>query len=166
MTMDAVNRLDREAFVAAFGWIFEHSPWVAERAWKERPFRDARALLASMIRQVEIAAEAEQVALLRAHPDLGTRAQLSEASAAEQAGAGLDQLTPQELDLFTKLNDGYKEKFGFPFLYAVKGCNKHDILSALARRISARPEEEYAEALRQVYRIAGFRLETCICEER
>jgi OHCU decarboxylase len=166
MTIDAVNRLDREAFVEAFGWIFEHSPWVAERAWKERPFGDARTLLGSMIRQVEMAAAAEQMALLREHPDLGTRAKLSDASAAEQAGAGLDQLTPAEFELFTKLNDGYKERFGFPFLYAVKGSNKQDILSALARRVTARLDEEYAEALRQVYRMAGFRLETCISEER
>ena len=166
MTIDAANGLDRAAFVEAFGWIFERSPWVAERAWEERPFRDLPTLLGSMVRQVEMASATEQMALLRAHPDLGTKAKLSEASAAEQAGAGLDQLTPPEFDLFTKLNSGYKEKFGFPFLYAVKGSNKHDILSALARRISARPEEEYAEALRQVYRIAGFRLESCICEER
>ena len=166
MTIDAVNRLDREAFVEAFGWIFEHSPWVAERAWKERPFRDLRALHGSMIRQVEIASAAEQMALLRAHPDLGTKAKVSEASATEQAGAGLDQLTPPEFQLLTRLNDGYKEKFRFPFLYAVKGSNKQDILSALARRISANAEEEYAEAFRQVYRIAGFRLESCIREER
>ena len=166
MNIDAVNRLDREAFVEAFGWIFEDSAWVAARAWKERPFADVAALLGSMVRQVEIAGPPERMALLRAHPDLGTRARLSEASASEQAGAGLDQLTPAEFDLFTKLNDGYKEKFGFPFLYAVKGSNKHDILSALARRITAKPDEEYAEALRQVYRIAGFRLETSICEER
>src|SRR5947209_8522828 len=118
MTMDAVNSLDEEAFAVAFGWIFEHSPWVAERAWKERPFRDAEALLGSMIRQVEIAAATEQMGLLRAHPDLGTRAKLSDASAAEQAGAGLDQLTPAEFELFTRLNSGYREKFGFPFLYA------------------------------------------------
>lgn len=166
MTIDAVNGLDRQAFAEAFGRIFEHSPWVAERAWEERPFGDLRALLVSMIRQVEMASAAEQMALLRAHPDLGTKAKLSEASAAEQAGAGLDQLTAEELELLTKLNDGYKDKFGFPFLYAVKGSNKHDILSALARRVEATPEEEYAEALRQVYRIASFRLDACLQEER
>jgi 2-oxo-4-hydroxy-4-carboxy-5-ureidoimidazoline decarboxylase len=163
--MDAVNRLDRTAFVEALGWIFEHSPWVAERAWEERPFRDARALLESMVRQVEKASAEEQTALLRAHPDLGTRAKLSEASAAEQAGAALDQLTAEEFELLMALNNGYKEKFGFPFLYAVKGSDKHDILVALAARIDGDPEDEHWEALRQVYRIASFRLETCIREE-
>src|ERR1700748_3841524 len=119
MTIDAVNRLDRQAFVEAFGWIFEHSPWVAERAWEERPFRDLRALLGSMVRQVERASAAEQMALLRAHPDLGTKAKVSEASGTEQAGAGLDQLTAEEFELISELNNGYKKKFGFPFLYAV-----------------------------------------------
>ena len=166
MTIDAVNRLDREAFVEAFGWIFEHSPWVAERAWKERPFGDARALHVSMVRQVEMASAAEQMALLRAHPDLGTKAKVSEASATEQAGAGLDQLTAEEFQLLTELNHRYKEKFGFPFLYAVKGSNKHDVLVALIARIDADPEDEYSEALRQVYQIAGFRLNSCIGEER
>jgi len=166
MTIDAVNRLDRQAFVEAFGWIFEHSPWVAERAWEERPFRDLRALLGSMVRQVERASAAEQMALLRAHPDLGTTVKVSEASGAEQAGAGLDQLTAEESELITELNNDYKKKFGFPFLYAVKGSNKDDVIVALIARFDSDPEDEYSEALRQVYQIAGFRLSSCIREER
>jgi 2-oxo-4-hydroxy-4-carboxy-5-ureidoimidazoline decarboxylase len=158
MTIDAVNALGSPEFVEAVGWVFEHSPWVAERAWRWRPFADRDALREAMTRQVELASPEEQLSLLRAHPDLGTRARLSDASASEQAGAGLDQLTREEFDAFTRLNDGYKDKFGFPFLYAVKGSTKYDILRALEQRMRSTREDEFQEALRQVYRIAGFRL--------
>jgi 2-oxo-4-hydroxy-4-carboxy-5-ureidoimidazoline decarboxylase len=100
----------------------------------------------------------ERLALLRAHPDLGTRARMSDASVGEQKGAGLDRLTREEFDRLQRLNRAYREKFGFPFLFAVKGSTKHDILAALERRLAAAPEEELDEALRQVGRIALFRL--------
>ena len=96
---------------------------------------------------------------MRAHPDLGTRARVSEASSAEQAGAGLDQLTQAEFERLRVLNEAYRGKFGFPFLFAVKGSTKHDILEALERRARSSREEEYLVALDQVYRIARFRLE-------
>jgi len=162
MTVETLNSLDREAFVDAIGWVFEHSPWVAERAWSARPFANAEVLHREMEAQVERASLEEQLALLRAHPDLGTRARVSDASAAEQGGAGLDRLTPQEFEELQRLNDGYHAKFGFPFLYAVKGSTKHDILQALRQRLQATREEEYTEALRQVYRIAGFRVEQAL----
>jgi 2-oxo-4-hydroxy-4-carboxy-5-ureidoimidazoline decarboxylase len=162
MTIENLNSLDREAFVSAIGWVFEHSPWVAERAWSARPFANAEALYRGMVEQVERALLEEQLALLRAHPDLGTRARASDASAAEQGGVGLDRLTPQEFEELQRLNDDYRAKFGFPFLYAVKGSTKHDILQALRRRLQSTREEEFAEALRQVYRIAGFRLEQAL----
>lgn len=165
MTLEELNGLDRKSFVEALGWIFEDSPWVVERVWKRRPFESAPALHQAMIREVKMASPAEQLALLRAHPDLGTRARLSMASASEQTGAGLDQLTPEEFDLFTSLNNSYKEKFGFPFLYAVKGSNKRDILAALSVRMNAEFEDEYAVALGQVDRIAGFRLNDILAEE-
>jgi 2-oxo-4-hydroxy-4-carboxy-5-ureidoimidazoline decarboxylase len=158
LTISHLNALDRPAFVAALGWIFEHSPWVAERSWSHRPFADRAALHASMVREMEAAAPAEQLALLQAHPDLGTRARISDASTAEQAGAGLDRLTPEEFARLQTLNAAYREKFGFPFLYAVKGSTKYDILQALERRLDSPPEREYQEALRQVCRIAEFRL--------
>jgi 2-oxo-4-hydroxy-4-carboxy-5-ureidoimidazoline decarboxylase len=159
MTIEHLNSLDRESFVAAIGWVFEHSPWVAERAWVARPFATLDALHGAMVDQVERAKPEEQLALLRAHPDLGTRARVSQASAAEQAGAGLDQLTPEEFDRLRGLNQAYRDKFGFPFLYAVKGSTKHDILSALGQRVGSSPQQEYRVALDQVYRIARFRLE-------
>ena len=154
--------LDRASFVAAIGWVFEHSPWVAERAFHSRPFASLDALHAAMTEQVERATFAESLALLQAHPDLGARARLSEASTEEQAGAGLDSLTPGEFEQLHRLNAAYRDRFGFPFLLAVKGSTKHDILRALQARMEASPEDEYREALRQVYRIARFRLEDLI----
>jgi len=162
MTIDEVNRLDHARFVAAVGWAFEHSPWVAERAFASRPFAGLEALHAAMVEQVTLATTPEKLALLRAHPDLGTRARMSGASDKEQSGAGLDSLTPDEFEQFGRLNSGYRGRFGFPFLFAVKGSTKHDILRALQARMEASPEQEFAEALRQVYRIAGFRLEGLI----
>jgi len=100
----------------------------------------------------------EQLALLRAHPDLGTRARISAASTGEQAGAGLDQLTPREIKFLHELNSAYRKNFGLPFLFAVKGTSKHDILRALELRLGASLEEEFEKALRQVQRIARFRL--------
>jgi 2-oxo-4-hydroxy-4-carboxy-5-ureidoimidazoline decarboxylase len=162
MTIAELNLLDRSGFVEAVGWIFEHSPWVAERAFDARPFAGLDALHAAMTKQVEEATFAERLALLKAHPDLGARARLSAASTEEQAGAGLDSLTPSEFEQLQRLNTAYRSRFGFPFLLAVKGSTKHDILRALQARIESSPEDEYREALRQVYRIARFRLEETI----
>jgi 2-oxo-4-hydroxy-4-carboxy-5-ureidoimidazoline decarboxylase len=159
MTLSELSSLQPAQFVAAVGWVFEHSPWVAERAWENRPFADVEGLHRAMVEQVDRALPEEQLALLRAHPDLGTRARVSDASSAEQAGAGLDQLTPAEFERLWALNEAYRDKFGFPFLFAVKGSTKHDILDALERRVRSSQEEEYRMALDQVYRIARFRLE-------
>ena len=162
MTVEALNSLDRDNFVAAIGWVFEDSLWVAERAWVSRPFSSVGALHGAMVDQVEYASAEEQLALLRAHPDLGTRARVSDASAAEQAGAGLDQLTFEELERLLAMNEVYRDKFGFPFLFAVKGSSNHDILDALERRVSSSRDEEYRVALAQVYRIARFRIESIL----
>jgi len=164
MTLNELNAMDRALFVSAVGWVFEDSPWVARRAWDSRPFATRDALHRAMNRQVESARRAEQLALLRAHPDLGARARMSEASTREQGGAGLDQLTPDEFAELTASNQAYRAKFGFPFLFAVKGSGKREIMEALKRRAVADPESELAEALTQVYRIAGFRLETLVEE--
>jgi OHCU decarboxylase len=117
-----------------------------------------------MRQQVENAATDRQLALLRAHPDLGNRVRMSEASTREQAGAGLSQLTSEEHDSLLALNREYRERFGFPFLFAVKGSGNRDIIEALRRRIGATPESELREALEQVYRIAWFRLEELMGE--
>jgi 2-oxo-4-hydroxy-4-carboxy-5-ureidoimidazoline decarboxylase len=163
MTLAELNAIDRSAFGRALGWIFEDSPWVAERASETRPFDTLDALHDAMTSVVTAASAEEQLALLRAHPDLGVRLQadpqISRASQREQAGAGLDALTRDELERLLKLNAAYREKFGFPFVYAVKGSTKHDILNALERRLPSTRDAERQEALRQVYRIARFRLE-------
>lgn len=162
MTLGELNLLDQASFIEALGWIFEHSPWVAERAFDGRPFASLDALHDKMTEQVERAAFAEKLALLNAHPDLGARARLSQASTAEQAGAGLDSLTPGEFEQLHRLNAAYRKRFGFPFLLAVKGSTKHDILRALQARMEATPEDEFREGLRQVYHIARFRLEDIV----
>jgi 2-oxo-4-hydroxy-4-carboxy-5-ureidoimidazoline decarboxylase len=160
MTIAEVNALPLEEFVGALGWIFEDSPWVAERAWPHRPFADRDALHRVMVREVEAADRATKLELLRAHPDLGARARMSDASIGEQAGAGLDRMTPPDYQHLQAMNTQYRERFGFPFLFAVKGSTSADILRALERRMGASPEVEFQEALTQVYRIAYFRLST------
>jgi 2-oxo-4-hydroxy-4-carboxy-5-ureidoimidazoline decarboxylase len=159
MTLRELNAMDREAFIAAFGWVFEHSPWVAERAWNSRPFESLAGLHGAMAKAVEQAAAGEQLALIRAHPDLGTRTRMSDASTGEQSGAGLDRLTPSEYDQLIRLNSVYREKFGFPFIYAVKGSTKQDVLRALESRLAGDAATERATALTEIYRIAQFRLE-------
>jgi len=162
VTIAELNARDRDAFVEALGWIFEDSPWVAERAWARRPFTSLQALHQAMIDVVQQGSEAEQLALLRAHPDLGTRARISDASTGEQRGAGLDRLNADEYGRLQRLNDHYRRRFGFPFLFAVKSSTKEDVLTALEARVGRSRDEELAEALRQVYRIAGFRLEDIV----
>ena len=163
MTLDELNRQDRDGFVAAVGWVFEHSPWVAERAWMRRPFPSVDALYQAMSSQVAAASPEEQLALLRAHPDLGAvRPEMSQASALEQSGAGLDALTHDESERLRALNAAYRDKFGFPFVYAVRSSTKRDILNQLEKRIISTRDTELGEALRQVYRIARFRLEDTV----
>ena len=167
MTLAELNAIDREAFIAALGWIFEDSAWVAERAWARRPFKTLDNLHAAMVSVVESASVDEQVALLRAHPDLGSvrpemDPKMSHASQREQAAAGIDALTRDQLERLRALNLAYREKFGFPFLFAVKGSTMQDILDALERRLPSTRDVEHEEALRQVYRIARFRLEELI----
>jgi 2-oxo-4-hydroxy-4-carboxy-5-ureidoimidazoline decarboxylase len=162
MQITELNGLDQEGFVSAIGWAFENSPWVAARAWFRRPFSSVESLLAALTAEVESASAAERLALLRSHPDLGTRARIGDASAAEQAGAGLDSLTAEEFERLQRLNSDYKSKFGFPFLLAVKGSTKIGIMRSLEQRIDQPHELEYREALRQVYRIAEFRLREAV----
>lgn len=159
MTLAELNKRDRTGFVDAIGWIFERSPWVAERAWTRRPFATLDELHAAMAAEVAASSPDEQLALLRAHPDLGTRTDMSAASSREQGAVGLDSLARAEFERLGQLNAAYRAKFGFPFLYAVKGSAKRDILKALEARLRSTREAELTEALSQVYRIARFRLE-------
>jgi len=164
LLIEEINHFAHQQFTESLGWVFEHSPWVAERVWHYRPFSSCAHLSDLMNGEVAAASVKDQMALLRAHPDLGTRAKISPNSSREQAGAGLDRLTGDEYIRLIDLNGAYREKFGFPFLYAVKGSDKFAILEALERRLSSSREDEFQEALRQVYRIARFRLESIISE--
>lgn len=160
--LDAVNALDAAAFVSIFGNIYEHSPWVAERAYGARPFATVTALAGAMATAVAAAGEAEQLGLLRAHPDLAGRAalagELTPASSAEQARAGLDRLTPAEMDRFQKSNAAYAARFGFPFILAVKYWGKAHVLAAFDRRLQNTREQEMRTALGEVDKIALVRL--------
>jgi 2-oxo-4-hydroxy-4-carboxy-5-ureidoimidazoline decarboxylase len=159
LTIAELNATDRAGFVDAIGWVFEHSPWVAERTWERRPFDGVDALHDAMTHVMREGSRDEQLALLRAHPDLGTKATLSVASAGEQTGAGLDRLAPDEFTRLHQLNQAYRDRFSFPFLFAVKGGTTRQIFDALETRLPRTFEEEFDEALRQVSRIARFRLD-------
>ena len=161
-TLTELNTLDQDEWTAALGWIFEESPWVMHEAWLQRPFSSVDHLHTLAMTCVQTAPREAQLALLMAHPDLGARAKLSEASQGEQSGAGLTSLTAEEFARLHSLNRAYRERFGFPFLYAVKGSGKHEILSALQQRLENSPDQEFDEALLQVFRIARFRLEDTI----
>ena len=162
MTIADLNGLERDAFVEAIGWVFEHSPWVAERAWGRRPFASLDDLHTAMVESMRAAATDEQLALLRAHPDLGARMRMSEASVGEQTSAGLDRLRPDDFVRLQQLNADYRTKFGFPFLFAVKGSTPAQILEALQTRLRRDADAEFDEGLRQVARIARFRLDDTI----
>ena len=159
MTISDVNAMSPSAFLDAFGDVAEHSPWVAREAASFRPFANREA----MIRQFEVALRAAnreaQLVLLQAHPDLATKARLTDDSTKEQAGAGLNTLTAAEFSRFTDLNTRYKARFGFPFIFAVKGATKHMILDAFEACVGNGPEVEFETALQQVCRIFRFRLE-------
>jgi 2-oxo-4-hydroxy-4-carboxy-5-ureidoimidazoline decarboxylase len=203
ITLAEVNNMSAAEFVAAFGDIAEHSPWVAERAFKiphppvgtfshlqeqtgegvlnqpspvplgmgeggQRPdegsFYSRDEILIRFTRAVLTAPEALQLSLLRAHPDLATRAKLTADSTTEQRGAGLDNLSAEEFARFTALNNQYKEQNGFPFIFAVKGATKHQILESFEKRIHHSRAQEFQVALKQVCKIIGFRLEARVIE--
>ncbi len=165
-TLSALNAMDREAFVGVLGGVFEHSPWVADRTFVDRPFASVGALHAAMVEAMERAPEHEQLALLRAHPELAgkaaVRGELTHDSTKEQAGAGLAQCSPGEFALLTDLNRRYNVKFGFPFILAVKGYDRAGIIAEFARRVEQDRAAEFAECKAQIARITRFRLDALV----
>lgn len=158
--------MNREDFIACYGGVYEHSPWIAARLWDETGGavpRNAAELAGAMAAILDKAGDEEKLALLRAHPDLAGKAalagNLTEASRKEQAGAGLDQCSQEELDRFTALNAAYVEKFGFPFIVAVRGLDRAAILEQFARRLEHDRDAEFQTALGEVNKIARLRLE-------
>lgn len=163
--LSEVNRLDAERFVEEFGDVVEGNPWVAEAAAHQRPFAcrdDVHRAFCNALREVDRGAK---LAVIRAHPDLGAKLDaLSAASQGEQAGAGLDRLSPTQRDQFRELNEAYRVKFGFPFIFAVKGAAPADVLAAFEARLPNDLETEFATALDEVETIVAFRLEDRIEE--
>ncbi|MNM91046.1 Uric acid degradation bifunctional protein PucL [compost metagenome] len=165
LTLPDLNTMSREEFAKALGGIFEHSPWVAEATYNARPFNSVDELHRAMIETARNAGTDTVLSLLRAHPDLATRLQVTPLSAAEQKGAGLDRLTPEEFEKLTDLNRRYTEKFQFPFILAVRGKNKDDIMDSITARIQSTPEIEWERALDEIGKITRFRLVDLLGDE-
>jgi len=168
VTLAQINALDEAGFVRTLGGIFEHSPWVAQRAFAQRPFASVAALHAAMNGVVAKATPAEQFALLRAHPELAgkaaVRGELTADSTTEQSGAGLTACSPEEYGQLNELNRLYNAKFGFPFILAVKGYDRAGVIREFARRVQLDRADEMTECLAQVSRIARLRLDALIAE--
>lgn len=159
------NDMDRDSFLRKFGGIYEHSAWVAEIVFDQKAHLSATKhtdLAGAMAQIVEAASPEIQMVLLRAHPDLAGKlalsGELTADSTSEQASAGLDQCTPAEMESFTTLNTTYREKFEFPYILAVRGRNRHEILANFQARVSNDVGQEFREALNQVHQIAKLRL--------
>ena len=158
------ERLELIDFIAVFGSVYEHSPWVAEAVYPSMtPGIEVVSVAAEMRSIVDSASDKIQLGLLRAHPDLAGRlglAELTKSSRSEQRGAGLDNCSPDELREFQELNAKYTDRFGFPFIFAVKGFHRTDILEAFRIRVNNSSATEFKTAIEQVHRIAKLRLET------
>ncbi len=170
MTLSEVNALDRSAFVAALGGVFEHSPWIAAAVWSQRPFATVDALHAAMVKAVSDATEETQLALIRAHPELAGKAairgELTAASLGEQSGATLTHCSAEEFARLQALNSAYNRKFGFPFIIAVKGLDREAIIGRFAARLERDRELEFREALKQIARITRLRLEAMFAQRK
>jgi 2-oxo-4-hydroxy-4-carboxy-5-ureidoimidazoline decarboxylase len=153
---------DRETFLRTYGHLFDHSPWVVERAWATRPFADAKALHCAFLRVIAEASHDERLALARAHPELADKVAmksgLTAESTKEQASAGLDRLSPADYETFHALNGAYRKKHGFPFIICVKLNDRASILAALRARAALDSEAELDEAMTQVGLISRLRL--------
>ncbi|MSU23538.1 MAG: 2-oxo-4-hydroxy-4-carboxy-5-ureidoimidazoline decarboxylase [Opitutus sp.] len=162
-TLAEINSLDRAAFTAALGHLFEHSTWVADETWPKKPFRDAAQLHAALCATMRAAPRDRQLALIRAHPDLAGRLarqnQLTAESTSEQASAGLNQLTAAELAEFQNNNAAYLARFGFPFIICARLNHRAAILAAMQSRLAHPPATEFATALGEIEKIARLRLD-------
>lgn len=168
-SLEDVNRFTMPEFLAAFGDIAEHSPWVAEEAFAMGPFSSRGDVVTAFEAAMRDAPHERQLDLIRAHPDLAGKAaiagDMAEDSKKEQAGVGLDRLSAEEFERFTDLNTRYREKFGFPFIFAVKGATKDMILDAFVERIDNSEMAEFDMALKQIARIFRFRLQDRIAPQ-
>ena len=160
-TIDKINKLSRSEFVEIFANIFEKTKWIAEKLYNQKPFDDFKDLCSKMLGIFETAGKETQLKILGAHPDLADKVTvnlLTSNSRSEQSNAGLDQCSEEEFNEFKNLNKSYRQKYGFPFVIAVKGKNKMEILSEFRKRILNSVDEEFNEAIIQVGKIANLRL--------
>lgn len=166
LSMNEVNRLGADEFAARFGSLFEHSSWVTEGAWRERPFAGIPELHGAFLETVRRAPAERQVALIRAHPDLAGKAalagDLTPESASEQSSVGLDRLSPEEYERFYRLNTAYREKFDLPFVVCVRDHTKESIFAAAEARLKHTRPEEIEAALGEIARITYLRLQDLI----
>ena len=159
--INKINKLSQSEFIKVFANIFENARWIAEELYKQKPFEDFDELSSKMMNIFEISSKEKKLKILNDHPDLGNKAKISSLtpdSLKEQKNAGLDQCTKEEFNEFRKLNDAYR-KFGFPFILAVKGKDKIEILNNFRKRINSEPKIEFEEAVKQVKKIASLRLD-------
>lgn len=167
--MNEVNRLSAHEFVERFGTLFEHSPWVAEGAWRARPFADLAELHGAFLDAVRNASDERRVALIRAHPDLAGKAalagELTPESASEQLSAGLDRLSPEEYERFHRLNAAYRKRFDLPFVVCVRDHSKESIFAAAETRLEHTLPEEIEAALAEISRITYLRLRDIVESE-
>ena len=160
--INKINKLPKSEFIKFFANIFENAGWIAEELYKQKPFKGFDELSSKMMNIFEISSKEKKLKILNDHPDLGDKAEISlltPDSLKEQTSVGLDQCTKEEFNEFKKLNDGYK-KFGFPFILAVKGKSKIEILNNFRKRINSEPQVEFEEAIKQVKKIASLRLKS------
>ncbi|MEO0534746.1 MAG: 2-oxo-4-hydroxy-4-carboxy-5-ureidoimidazoline decarboxylase [Cyanobacteria bacterium P01_A01_bin.123] len=159
-----LNRMAQVDFTAALEAVFEDTPAIAAATWHHRPFNSLDHLHGTMVACVNALSPAEQLTLICAHPDLGSRVAMADASVQEQAGVGLNQLSAERYDQFQQLNQAYRIKFGFPFIIAVKHHTPDTILSTFAIRLQNSESAERSQALSEIFQIARFRLEAWIEE--
>ena len=162
--LDEINGMDKDGFIAVFGNVFEDSPWVAETAWQSMPYKSRQALVETLCDVVRDAGRERQLALLRAHPELGVRKPLTGHSEREQRNAGLKEEKDGQAELLAELNQRYRDKSGFPFILAVKGLDPDKIIMRFRERLENSPEDEFDECLGQVFNIAKFRLDDLLCD--
>nr|WP_017554880.1 2-oxo-4-hydroxy-4-carboxy-5-ureidoimidazoline decarboxylase [Heyndrickxia coagulans] len=161
-TVNALNQTSLEEFAAILGGVFEDSPWIAEKAAAAKPFSSKERVFQAMVNILENSSKEQKLALIQAHPNLGGRMEMSAHSNTEQEGAGLKQLTRDEYEKFQAMNQRYMEKFGFPFILAVRGKGKKEIYQAMEARVNHGEEEEFETALKEICKIARLRLEEII----
>ena len=161
-SIDTFNKLNKSEFLSTFGNVFERTEWIAEKCYDSKPYNNVQELVNKMMEVFENSIKEKHLEILNSHPDLAVKKKLTKESENEQANANLNQCTNEEYEEFNKLNEKYKKKFGFPFIIAVKGKNKDEILNSFRQRITNNINLEFEEAKKQVKKIATFRLSEII----